>query len=69
MMDHPYEHGLFAECDAEQDVAIERAALDLTMLGQRVGLTVDDLMSVLRSGLSREGLVKYMIDRLMGRVH
>ncbi|HYL15444.1 MAG TPA: hypothetical protein VEV41_20575 [Terriglobales bacterium] len=42
--------------------------MELAILGSQLGLTVSDLASLLRSGLSLEDMVVHMANQLTGRV-
>ena len=54
--------------DGKPDEEIANAVLELAILGSQLGLTVNDLASLLRSGLSLEDLVVHMANQLTGRV-
>jgi hypothetical protein len=63
-----YERKFLLSVNKKPNEEIATAITELAILGSQLGLTVSDLASLLRSGLSLEDMVVHMANQLTGRV-
>lgn len=63
-----YERKCLLSVNQKPNEEIATAIMELAILGSQLGLTVSDLASLLRSGLSLEDMVVHMANQLTGRV-
>jgi uncharacterized protein (DUF1800 family) len=63
-----YERKCLLSVNQKPNEEIATEIMELAILGSQLGLTVNDLASLLRSGLSLEDMVVHMANQLTGRV-
>jgi len=50
------------EWDEEQVLVLERAVAKLVRFGEQVGVTAEEMISLLDSGMSVDGLLDYLVS-------